>query len=102
MYKQRTVASLTITIVVLVSMALNLVALAQANWMCDHGSNDVLNAAQAAFDKGDLSHALELVKTAETVSASTNALRAGQASILRSRIEQALASTAPVGQSSTT
>src|SRR5579871_7015180 len=99
MHKQRTVASLTVTILVLVSMVLNQVALAQANWTCDNGSNDVLNAAQAAFEKGDLAHSLELVKTAETVCASANALRAGQASILRSQIEQALASTAPAGQS---
>lgn len=40
---------------------------AQTDWTCDDGENDVLNAAQAAFDTGDYAQAAELATEAVTV-----------------------------------
>ncbi|MCX9078623.1 MAG: tetratricopeptide repeat protein, partial [Candidatus Methanoperedens sp.] len=59
-------------------------------WTCDDGPNDVLNAAQAAYDAGELEQAYELVLQAEAVCGSgttMNTARYIQATQLRSKIE---------------
>lgn len=59
---------LTILLTVMIrGLQTPLMAHAQTEWTCDEGENDVLNAAQAAFDTGDYALAAELAGEAVTV-----------------------------------
>lgn len=55
-------------------------------WTCDQGPNDILNAAQAAYDAGDLDLAYDLAAQAQTVCAS-NIVRSIDALTLYNTIE---------------
>lgn len=60
-------------------------------WTCDDGPNDVLNAAQAAYDEGDLEQAYELAQLAERVCGSgstVNLIRYNEALRLRMELER--------------
>src|SRR5215467_792595 len=72
---------------------------AQDTWTCDNGPNDVLNAAQDAQNKGDLTRALELAKIAVDV-CKDNPVRQGQAQLMVAQLEQELAPTATPNQDS--
>ncbi len=63
---------------------------AQTDWTCDDGENDVLNAAQAAYEAGDFTQAAELAGVAVTVC--TNDIRRLQEALgLQGMAEQAAA-----------
>ena len=57
-----------------------------AEWTCDDGPNDALNAAQDAYDAGDLPTALELATEAEALCA-MNIVRYQKALSLKSKVE---------------
>jgi hypothetical protein len=60
-----------LVLVAVILVALPGLARAQDDeWTCDEGPNDVLNAAQAAFDTGDLDLAYDLANKASEVCAS--------------------------------
>jgi tetratricopeptide (TPR) repeat protein len=83
-------AFLLSAIVLLLSPLLPPTQAQDETWTCDNGPNDVLNAAQSAYDAGDLERAYELAQTAEQVCGSgqtTNLGRYSQAVNLRLRIE---------------
>ncbi|MBN1201219.1 MAG: hypothetical protein JXJ20_05120 [Anaerolineae bacterium] len=79
-----------LSLVLLILLTLPLTpALAQGDeWTCDEGPNDILNAAQAAFDEGDLDLAYELVTEAQSVCAN-NIMRSIEATQLLGEIETA-------------
>lgn len=54
-------------LVILSTAPIPILAQEGEEWTCDRGPNDILNAAQAAFDTGDLDRAAELVAEAQTI-----------------------------------
>lgn len=56
-----------LVIVIMAGLQIPHIAHSQTDWTCDEGENDVLNAAQAAFDAGDYAQAAELAGEAVTV-----------------------------------
>ncbi len=64
--------------------------LAQGEWTCDEGPDDIVNAAQVAYEAGDLDLAYELATQAQAV-CMTNFLRSLEASTLVAQIQSDLA-----------
>jgi acetyl esterase/lipase len=85
---KRVLCAVIITALVAPWLALDSVVAQDDNWTCDEGPNDILNAAQAAYDEGDLEVAYDLATQATTVCA-TNILRSVQATQLLGQIETA-------------